>query len=216
MKSKTTKRTTILNPGRQDLRKIIHISIGMIGFAYPFMQWETILVIWVIATFCAWFLPSRIEPLEKILRQDEIKRGYSSAMIAYGIIMLLGTIIFRSAYINSLILLAVLAFGDGFSSLIGMNNRGTAIFYNQKKTVAGTFAFVIFGVIGALALIFFYGVFTISSPLLLSIGLLPIFRVLIIVTVCAIVESIDWKFSDNIPVGIAAILMILATSGISH
>ena len=216
MKSKTKKRISILNPGRQDIRKLIHISIGMIGFAYPFLEWETILFIWIVATFSAWFLPSRIEPLEVILRQDEIKRGYSSAMIAYGVVMVAGTIIYRSVYINSLLLLAVLAFGDGFSSLIGMNNRGTPIFYNPQKTVAGSFAFVIFGVIGALCLIFFHGVFTISTPILLSIGLLPILRVLIVVSACAIVESIPWKFSDNIPVGIAAILMILATSGISH
>jgi dolichol kinase len=216
MKSNTTKRTSILKPGRQDLRKVIHISIGMIGFAYPFLEWEPILFIWLIATFCAWFLPSKIESLERILRQDEIKRGYSSAMIAYGVIMVVGTIIFRSAYLNSLILLAVLAFGDGFSSLIGMNSRGTPLFYNPQKTIVGSFAFIIFGTVGALCLVFFHGVFTISSPILLSIGLLPIFRVLIIMTVCAIVESIPWKFTDNIPVGIAAILMILVTSGIFH
>jgi dolichol kinase len=216
MKSRTTKRTPILNPGRQDIRKLIHISIGMVGFAYPFLEWETILFIWIVATFSAWFLPSRIEPLEVILKQEEIKRGYSSAMIAYGIVMVAGTIIFRSVMINSLLLLAIIAFGDGFSSLIGMNSRGTPIFYNQQKTVVGTFAFIIFGVIGALCLIFFFGVFTISSPVLLSIGLLPILRVLIVVTACAIVESIPWKSSDNIPVGIAAILMILITSGISH
>ncbi|MBU1024198.1 hypothetical protein KKB99_07950, partial [bacterium] len=215
-KSNTRKKINQLHRGRQDLRKLIHIAIGMFGFVYVFFEWEIIVFIWLIAIFCAWFLPSRVEALEVLLTRDENRLGYSPEMIKYGGVMALSLVIFQGKILESLIVLAALAFGDGFSGLIGLNFKGTSLPYNSEKSVAGTFAFIIFGTIGALALIFFYAVFKIQVPFEPGLGSLPIFRILIIMAVCAVVESIPWKVSDNLPIGIAAIIMSFLTIPITH
>jgi dolichol kinase len=216
MKSKTFGKRNEPHYGRQDLRKIIHISLGMIGITYAFLEWDVILYIWIIATVSAWILPIYLEQVEILLTHDERKAGYSIAMICYGILMIIGTILFRDSLINALILLSVIAFGDGFSGLIGATYRGTALPWNLNKTWSGTMSFIIFGTIGALVLILFYAVFTIHIQFVLNLGALPIFRVLMIMIIGALVESIPWRQPDNIPVGIVTIIALYATMGLNH
>ena len=75
----------------------------MFGFAYAFIDWEAVLLVWIIASFCAWFLPSQVEAFEVLLTHDELRRGYSPAMIAYGLIMIIGTLIFQDVMMDALI-----------------------------------------------------------------------------------------------------------------
>jgi len=216
MKSSTRRKVSQLQRGRQNLRKIVHIAVGMFGFLYAFLEWDIILFVWLISIFCAWFLPSRIEALEVILTRKENRLGYSPAMVLYGAVLALSCLIFQNTMMDSLIVLAAVAFGDGFSGLFGSNYSSTPLPYNKDKTLGGLFAFIIFGTIGALALMFFYAVFKIHIPFHPTLSALPIFRVLIIMVVCAIVESIPWRFPDNLPVGVVAIIAALLTSGIAH
>ena len=195
-----------------DIRKIIHIAIGMFGFMYPFLDWETILFAWVIAFFCVWFIPPRIEALETLLTPSERRLGYSPAMISYALVMILASLIFRDTMKESaVILLSALAFGDGFSALIGSNYPGTRIPYNHQKTINGTFAFIIFGTLGALVMLFFLYSFMMHKALNIEPGALPIFKVIIVMTIAAIVETIPWRMPDNIPIGIVGIITLLAT-----
>ena len=106
--------------------------------------------------------------------------------------------------------------GDGFSGLLGSNYRFTPLPYNPDKSIGGVFAFIIFGSIGLIALLFFYAVFKIHIPFQPTLSAIPIFRVLIVMGVCAIVESIPWRIPDNLPVGLAAIIITLLTRGIAH
>jgi dolichol kinase len=216
MKLITKRKTNQLIAGNQDLRKIVHIAIGMFGFLYAFLSFEIILLTWIFATFCAWFLPSKIEPLEVLLNKEENKLGFSLAMIAYGAVMVAGTLIFQSRILDNLFLLAAVAFGDGFSALIGINYTGTPLPWNKQKTWVGTMSFIIFGTIGALAMIFFFGIFSIHIPVSPTLGSLPIFRVLMVMLICAVVESMPWKFTDNIPIGLAAIVTLLITGKMYH
>jgi len=216
MKS-TTRLHTELIRGKQDLRKIFHISIGMFGFLYPFMSRNIILAAWIIALFCAWFLPRYVKAYDVFLTPDEKRKKFSPAMISYAAVMLLATLIFGDKMKDSaVVLLSVIAFGDGFAGLIGMNQGGTAIPYNSKKTISGTLAFIFFGTIGALVMFFFLAVFTVNVPGRIGLGSLPIFRTLIVVVVSAIVETIPWKIPDNVSVGIAAIIALLLTMNLYH
>lgn len=216
MKSSTIRKVSQLQRGQQDLRKIVHIAVGMFGFLYAFLEWDIVLFVWLVSIFCAWFLPSRIEALEVLLTRKENRLGYSQAMVLYGAVLALSCLIFQNTMMDSLIVLAAVAFGDGFCGLFGSNFSFTPLPYNKDKTLGGIFAFIVFATIGALALMFFYAVFKIHIPFQPSLSTLPIFRVLIIMVVCAIVESIPWRISDNLPVGVAAIIAALLTRGIGH
>ena len=212
MKAASRKDDNQFARGRQDLRKIFHIAVGMYGFLYPFMDWETILFSWVAAMFCAWFISSRVDAFESLLKLLERRLGYSPAMVGFALMMVIASLIFRDQMKDSaLILLSALAFGDGFSALIGMSYPSTRISYNRKKSIGGSLAFIFFGTIGALFMLFFLFSFMMHKTTPIEVSTFPVFRVLIVMTICAIVETIPWRIPDNIPIGIAGIIALLAT-----
>jgi len=84
--------------------------------------------------------------------------------------------------------IAILALGDGASTLVGMNGN-MRIFYNKKKTVEGTAAFFI---VSSLA----------SYPFLGSTGIA-------LSLLCSIAESIDWGVDDNFIIPLTCLLFYL-------
>jgi dolichol kinase len=84
--------------------------------------------------------------------------------------------------------IAILALGDGTSTLVGMNGN-IRIFYNRKKTLEGTAAFFI---VGSLA----------SYPFLGSTGIA-------LSLLCSIAESIDWGVDDNFIIPLTCLLFYL-------
>ena len=82
---------------------------------------------------------------------------------------------------------AILAFGDGFATLVGMSGSHKLPF-NKKKTWEGFAAFILAGVASSM---FFLGV---ENAVLFSVFL-------------AVVESIDFWVDDNILIPLAAIVL---------
>jgi len=86
--------------------------------------------------------------------------------------------------------IAILALGDGASTLVGMNGN-RRIFYNKKKTLEGTAAFFI---VSSLASYPFLGTAGVGLSLL-----------------CSIAESIDWGVDDNFVIPLTCLVFYLVS-----
>jgi len=167
-------------------RRVVHISFGLFLIAvlsvWGSSSYEIIEGL-LLATFLVglWIVDMKLKK-RKLPVVDYVLDNFERphALPAYGAFWYgLGVLLLMS-FTNNLSYLcasiAILAVGDGASTLAGRN--GTArIFYNRKKTLEGSIAFFI---TGSFASYFFIGL----SGVLLSF-------------ICSIAESIDWGVDDN-------------------
>lgn len=113
--------------------------------------------------------------------------AYGAFWYGMGILLLLSFI----GNINYVLAgIAILALGDGASTLVGMNGN-RRIFYNRKKTLEGSAAFFI---VSSLA----------SYPFLGSTGIA-------LSLLCSIAESIDWGIDDNFIIPLTCLLFYLVS-----
>ncbi len=95
---------------------------------------------------------------------------------------------------------AILALGDGTATLIGRNFKVKELPWNKDKSYAGSSAFLIFGTIGSMILLGWM-LPTLSFNFIFFLSLKT-------VIVAAVVESLPWKFNDNISVPVASALVM--------
>ena len=129
-------------------RKLIHIINGFWAFFIPFIPRILALLIIFIAFIFVFILArpdTRFGSLFKksfqlMARKEDWKRGYLHGPSIY-VIMVAFCILFVDYRIAGAIF-AILAFGDGFATLVGLK-YGKYMIYNYK-TLEGMVAFVIF------------------------------------------------------------------------
>jgi len=179
-------------------RRLIHISFGVLVILalyllgsdkFEFAEGA------VLATFLVglWIIDQKLKKrklpivdyvLEMFERSHSLP-AYGAFWYGMGILLLL-SFIRNMSYVLAGI--AILALGDGASTLVGMNGT-RRIFYNKKKTLEGTAAFFI---VGSLA----------SYPFLGSTGIA-------LSLLCSIAESIDWGVDDNFIIPLTCLLFYL-------
>jgi len=108
-----------------------------------------------------------------------------------------------------------MALGDGTAGLGGRRPPRFPIPWNPRKSILGSIRFVIFGTVGAIAVI----VWTLRSSPHIQFSLAQIISVCLVVSICgAMVESLPWKLDDNLTVPFAAgvlLFLLLHTSLLS-
>jgi len=191
-------------------RRLLHMLPGLLPFvlwAYPHdRDWELPVRVWVagLTVLLAYF---GIKHFDAMLRKGE--RG-SESILAYAISVLASLAIAPRNPEFTLIVLVILAFGDGSATLGGMLIGGPKLLWNRDKTWAGMLAFWVVGTLMATIvyhgeLIVYYGKVydgnlvdvTWRSAALFGAG----------VAACAAVsESLPLRFNDNFRVGIATLI----------
>ena len=124
--------------------------------------------------------------IEKLERRETRFIGYGSAWLVIGFIF---TIVFFTDIDKILAILWILGIGDGFSTLFGINGKHK-LFYNKNKTVEGTLALFISGLVGYI----FIG----PQIIILSFG-------------CSFIESIPFSkigLDDNITIPIVGTIIL--------
>jgi dolichol kinase len=179
-------------------RRLIHISFGVLVIlalslwgkdSFEFVEGA------LLATFLVglWIIDQKlkkrklpvIDYMLEMFERPHALPAYGAFWYGMGILMLL-SFIGNMNYVMAGI--AILALGDGASTLVGMNGD-RRIFYNKKKTLEGTAAFF---VVGSLA----------SYPFLGSAGIM-------LSLLCSIAESIDWGVDDNFIIPLTCLLFYL-------
>lgn len=127
-----------------------------------------------------------------------------AAVFGYSVSVLATLLLFPKHAELGMLVLCVLAFGDGMATTIGLLLRGPRLPWNQDKSWAGTLAFVGFG--GYLASLAYWAE---SQPRAnWSIALTCGFTAAI---VAAIAESLPSRVNDNVRVGIASAVTAVTT-----
>jgi len=202
----------------ENKRQIIHISMAAFALLLAFLtRWQA-LACAVAAFLFNWLAMPRIA--RGTLRPEEKQKGYSTGMLMYCVSVFLLILVFPARIAAGA--WAVMAFGDGFASLIGVRFGKTKLGWNPNKSRAGFAAFIIAGTTGAFAFMFFINhyicIVHYEMPQLLSHPGELLALALLASVAAAFAESLDIKLNDNFTVPMAAGLtlwlggMITATS----
>jgi uncharacterized protein (TIGR00297 family) len=173
------------------------VHIGSVGFALLLraLTWPQAALLAIVAlVFNALALP-RIGG-RTLYRPEDAARGFPLGILLYPLSVLLLILTLGTRLDLVAAAWGVLAFGDGFATLVGRAVPSARLPWNQEKSVAGSLAFVAFGGAGAIALAWWTRdvvdppsstAFLIVAPLVAAIA-------------AALVESIPVRLDDNVSV----------------
>jgi uncharacterized protein (TIGR00297 family) len=134
------------------LRKIVHMSVGLIAFSLRFLGpfWAALLGAAALANNL--FLLNRVGG-KHLWRPHEHERGASIGIILYPLAVLLLILIFWQRLEVAAASWGILAFGDGMASVAGMALGRRKLPWNPRKSWMGSAAYVLFGGLAASALL---------------------------------------------------------------
>jgi uncharacterized protein (TIGR00297 family) len=135
-----------------------------------------------------------------LYRPVDEARGFPVGILLYPLSVLLLILVFPSRLDIVASAWGILAFGDGFATLVGQRIGRRQVPWNREKTIAGTMAFVVFGGIGAVALALWTRSAVTPPPSLAFVIIAP----LIAAVTAALVETLPVRLDDNISVPMAA------------
>lgn len=180
------------------LRKSIHIAFGIFALALRWLPW------WAAALVCAFAVAGNFVLLHRIVGRSVARheRGWDFGIVIYPAAVLALVVVFRNRIEIAGAVWAVMAFGDGFATVIGRLVRGPKLPWNRDKSLAGFLAFVVFGSIGTyFVFLFLQTALTLFSPLLI---------VVLTVVACAIAESLATNIDDNVTVPLTGGIVMAA------
>jgi dolichol kinase len=169
------------------------VLAGLLVVASVFVAGFQLTLLFLLAVLCAGFALSTVKALggsigvfDEALKQ--LERG--GVMPFHGALAFVAGALFALTFSPDrafgLGVVMILAFGDGFSTLVGLTGR-TRLPWNKKKTWRGLLAFTLAGGIASLA---FMSVAGLGYAL-----------------ICGLVESVDAGLDDNILVPVAAVAL---------
>jgi len=125
-------------------RKSVHIGMG--GFALA-LRWLTPLQAATAAAAAIVFNLLLLHRLtgQSLLREHEKKDRFSFGVAVYPTVVLALILVFFRRLELAAAVWALLAFGDGMATLVGLAVRGPKLPWNQDKSWAGLMAFVLWG-----------------------------------------------------------------------
>ena len=195
-------------------RQWVHVGSGLFALLLRILTW------WQAAALAAFALLFNALALPRVggrrlYRPVDEARGFPLGILLYPLAVLLLVLVFPSRLDIVAAAWAILAFGDGFATLIGRaaSNRTTSaaaraghLPWNADKTIAGTAAFIICGALGAIAFAWWVSPAVVPRPPLAFTILAPLAAAI----AAGFVETIPVRLDDNIsvPVTAAAVLWI--------
>jgi uncharacterized protein (TIGR00297 family) len=188
----STQHSAPVHQTNEPLRKSLHIAIGFGALSLRVLPWPWVAAVCAVAVLSNWLLLHRL--VGRHVSRHE--RGWDAGIVLYPLMVLLLTLIFRNERLPIAAGWAVLAFGDGFASLIGRSVGGPRLPWNREKSWSGFAAFVAFGFVGAIFVARFVADVSPRVPLELIVAAA--------VVLAAIVESLLTNIDDNISVPLAA------------
>lgn len=189
-------------------RKLVHIGSSAFALLLRWLNFWQAAIFALIALLFNWFILPRIGG-KNIYRQQDLKRGYPIGILLYPISVLILLFLFPKHLYIVAAAWGIMAWGDGFASIIGRKYGNTKLPWNPNRSYAGTLSFF---VIGSIAAVFFTWWTRPNPPE-------PIFWYVVLIPVlatffAAIVETIPTGIDDNLTVPLSAGLLLFALNQI--
>lgn len=165
------------------LRKFLHIGMGFGALLLARLPWRYAALIGVAGIIVNWLLLHRLVGRSVSRHQ----RGWDIGIVLYPFSVTVLIIVFHWHLEIAAVAWVLLAFGDGFSSVIGERLPLAALPWNPAKSWGGTLAFIVFGGAAAFLIARVFG-----APQDVAIAAA--------VLVSAIAESLPLGIDDNVTV----------------
>ncbi len=165
------------------LRKFLHIGMGFGALLLARIPWRYAALIGVAAIIGNWLLLHRIAG-RRVSRHE---RGWDAGIVLYPFAVTVLIIVFHWHLEIAAVAWVLLAFGDGFSSLVGQRVPLATLPWNRAKSLGGFLAFIVFGGAAAFLIARVFG-----APHDVAIAAA--------VLVSAIAESLPLGIDDNVTV----------------
>ncbi|HXH37705.1 MAG TPA: DUF92 domain-containing protein [Thermoanaerobaculia bacterium] len=169
------------------LRKFLHIGMGFGALLLLRIPWRYAALIGVAATIGNWLVLHRIAG-RRVARHE---RGWDVGIILYPLAVTLLIVVFNWHIEIAAVAWVLLAFGDGFATVIGRSLPLAPLPWNPAKSWGGVIAFVLFGGAAAFAIARLFG-----APQDVAIA--------VAVLAGAIAESLPLGIDDNVTVPFVA------------
>lgn len=171
----------------ETLRKSIHIAAGFGVIALKYLTWQACAVVALAAVLGNWLLLHRL--FGRGVARDE--RGWDFGIVIYPFSVLILILLFQRHAAFIAIPWTLLAFGDGFATLIGKRFPIRPLPWNAEKSVGGSLTFLIVGSAAAFATALFFDYDRIDIAIAAAV-------------IAAVVESLPLHVNDNVTVPFAA------------
>src|SRR6185503_7660119 len=149
MKTRLADSSFILHPSsfqmphtsNETLRKSLHVAFGLGAATLKWLPW------WAAAIIAACAVVGNMVVLHRIVGRTVARheRGYDAGIVFYPLAVLALIVVFRNHLEIAAVAWTILAFGDGFATLVGRNFRVGALPWNRDKSWGGFIAFLLAG-----------------------------------------------------------------------
>ena len=136
----------------ETLRKSIHILMVSFALLLRWLSWPQAALLALVALLHNWLLLPRYGR-SRLYRSGDQLRGYPIGILLYPLTILILILIFRRRLDIVAAAWGLLAFGDGFATLIGTRFGRAKLPWNPHKSWAGSLAFLVAGAAGASLLV---------------------------------------------------------------
>src|SRR5437660_1360554 len=180
----------------EGLRKFLHIVFGLLALSLKYLPWRIAALVAAAAVVVNGFVLHRLVG-KRVARHE---RGWDWGIVFYPAAVLALILIFNWHISIAAVAWVIMAFGDGFATLIGRALPLARLPWNGEKSAGGLLAFLVLGGGAALMTARFF-----DRPAL--------WAVIIAVVIAAIAETLPLRLNDNVvvPAAAAGTLAVLAT-----
>lgn len=185
-------------------RKMVHIGSSAFALLLRWLNWWQGALCAVAALIFNVLILPRIGG-RGIYREADHKRGYPIGIVLYPISVLLCILFCYKRLYVAAAAWAIMAWGDGFASIVGQKFGTKKLSWNANRSYAGSLAFLIIGSAAAVGFTFWVWK-TPAEPLLWYAVAIPLLGTIL----ATLIETVPTGIDDNFTVPICAALFMLA------
>ncbi len=210
------------NLGSEVTRRIVHLFAGAAIWTLPFFPhpWVATLVALTFVVMLALANTERFSGFfAAMARPEDLEHNSVRGPFWYAVSITILTAVFTFTGLHELYFVAaasihIMMFGDGMSAPIGIKygQSSTRVIFGSKRSIPGTLALFVFGFLGALLAFWWFGIFTMATPIFMVGGIILWFDMIILAfigaTTAAIVELFSPKGTDNVTLPLISCVVI--------
>ncbi len=194
----------------ETLRQVVHVAFGFVALSLRYLSpLEAVLLLLAALAHNLFLIPRYARAL---WRAEDEARGFSIGIVLYPAVVLGFVLLFLDRPPLAAAAWGILAFGDGFATLVGRTVGGPRLPWNSRKTWAGTIAYVVFGSMAAAGLLAFVSLRPDQGAAISFVGALGLCAVAAVAG--AVVESLPLKLDDNLTTSIVVAATLAAGAAI--
>jgi uncharacterized protein (TIGR00297 family) len=185
-------------------RKLVHVGSSAFALLLRWINFWQAAICALAALLFNWLLLPRIGG-RNLYREQDHERGYPIGILLYPLSVLILILLLPNHLYIVAAAWAIMAWGDGFASIVGRRFGTTKLPWNANRSYAGTIAFFLVG--GVAAVFFTWWTWKQPpQPFLWYVVAIPILATLL----AGIVETIPAGIDDNLTVPLTAGLFMFA------